>query len=187
MSEAPKKKEDAKAAAPGTTPAESTPAKKKPPIKVIGIVAAIMAAEAGALFVVVGKTGAKPAAASAEIHGAEEAQAKQTVEIELLDDKFQNMQTGKVWLWDIQIVLKVKQKQQEYLNAELEKRASEIKEGMSQIMRRAQHNQLSEPELTILNHQIHAFLDRALGVDPEGKSRIERVLIPKCRGLQIEQ
>jgi hypothetical protein len=184
MADASKKKEEAK---PAAAPAEGAPAKKKPPIKVIGIVAAIMAAEAGALFVVVGKTGAKPVAAAADVHGAEEAQAKQTVEIELLDDKFQNMQTGKVWIWDIQIVLKIKQKQQGYIAAELEKRSSEIKEGMSQIMRRAQHNHLSEPELTILNHQIHAFLDRALGTESDGRSRIERVLIPKCRGMQLEQ
>jgi len=187
MSEAPKKKDDAKAApAPAAAP-EAAPAKKKPPIKVIGIVAAIMAAEAGALFVVVGKSGAKPATAAAEVHGAEEAAAKQTVEIELADEKFQNMQTGKVWIWDLQIVLKVKQKHQEFISGELEKRTSEIKEGLSQIFRKAQHNYLVEPELTTINRQVHAFLDRAVGLDPEGNSRIERVLIPKCRGLQIEQ
>lgn len=188
MSDA-KKKEDAKPAAPAeTAPAEgAAPAKKKSPIATIGLVAGIMVAEAAVLYVLLGKTSAQPATAEAHVAGHDEAEKKETVEIELLDEKFQNMQTGKTWMWDVQIVLKVKQKNEELITPELEKRASEIKEGLAQVFRRAQHSHLVEPELITVNRQVHAFMDRLLGLDPEGHSRIERVLIPRCRGIQIEQ
>lgn len=183
MSEAPKKKEEAKPEGEaGAAPAK----KKKPPIVLIGVIAGIMIVEAVVIYMLVGKTGPAPATAAAELHGEQEAAAKRTVEVELIDEKFQNMQTGKTWMWDVQIVLKVRQQHETFVSEQLEKRTSEIKEGLSQIFRRAQHSHLCEPELTTLNRQIHAFLDRALGLDPDGNSRVERVLIPRCRGIQIE-
>jgi flagellar basal body-associated protein FliL len=161
--------------------------KKGPPIKVLGIVAGLMLAEAGAVYMFVGMTGSGTKSASAEIKGAEEGHAQQLVEIELIDDKFQNMQTGRTWMWDTQIVLKVKQRNEAFVQDELGKRAAEIREGVAQVMRRAQHGHLREPELTTLNRQLAAYLDKVFGPDAEGNSRVERVLIPKCRGFQIEQ
>lgn len=187
MSDA-KKKDAAPAPAPDAAKSEAAaPAKKKPPIKTIGLVLGVMVLEGAAIFMLVGKTGAAPAVAAAEVHGHEEAEKRQTVELDLIDEKFQNMQTGKTWIWDVQIVLKVKQKHEELITEQLEKRASEMKEGLAQIFRRAQHSHLCEPELTTLNRQVHAFMDRAIGLDADGNSRIERILIPKCRGIQIEQ
>lgn len=186
MSDA-KKKEEAKPAAPAAPAAEAAPAKKGGGIKTIALVAGIMVAEAGVLFVLLGAGSPKAATAAAEVHGKEEAEKKQTVEIDLIEEKFQNMQTGKTWIWDVQIVLKVKEKNEAFISEQLERRASEIKEGLAQVFRRAQHSHLAEPELVTINRQVHAFMDRALGLDPDGNSRIDRVLIPKCRGIQVEQ
>jgi len=172
-----------------TTEAKPTesPAKKGPPIKAIGLVAALMVAEAVGVVLFVGMTGAKPQAASAhELTGLDHADAEETVEIALIEDRFQNLQTGRVWIWDTEIVLKVKTRNEEYVNRMLEKRAAEIKEGVAMAFRRAPHAQLKEPGLETINHQLTAYLNQTLGKDPDGKERIERVVIPKCKGFPAD-
>ena len=160
-------------------------AKKKPPIKAIGVVAAIMVIEGLAVFFIVGATGHKPAVAEAHsIEGEHAADAESLVEVPLLDDKFQNMQSGKVWIWDTSIVLRVKQKNQDAVKQALEKRAAEIKEGVSIIFSKAQLSQLKEPGRETLNRQLSAFLNRVIGADPEGNPRIDRILFPRFRGFE---
>ena len=178
---------DAKEKADKAPATDATPARSRPPIKMIAVVAALMAAEGAGVYVLVGMSGARAQTASAEIKGSEQAELGQAVEIELIDEKFQNMQTGRVWIWDTQIVLKVKKKSQSYIEEELARRSAEIKEGIAQIMRRAQHGHLREPDLTTLNRQLTAYLDKVFGPDTDGNTRIERVLIPKCKGYQMEQ
>lgn len=160
--------------------------KKKPPIKLIAIVGAVMLAEAAAVVLLVGSTGPKPQAAVADIQGDGKTELHTAIEIPLVDDRFQNMQTGRVWSWDIAIVLKVKSKNEEHVKHEMEKRNAEIKEGVSQIIRKAQHNHLKEPELTTLSRQLTAYLQKTFGKDPDGETRIERIIIPKCKGIQLE-
>jgi flagellar basal body-associated protein FliL len=168
---------------------EAAPAAKsgKAPVKMIGVVAALMMAEAAGVYALVGMSGSRAQTAAAEIKGEDKAELSQPVEIELVDDKFQNMQSGRIWIWDTQIVLKVRKKNQPFIEEELEKRSAEIKEGVAQIMRRAQHSHLREPELTTLNRQLTAYLDKIFGPDADGNTRLERVLIPKCKGFQLEQ
>src|SRR5262245_22263180 len=178
-----KKKPD-KPAAPASGEAA---ARKKPPLKAVGIVAVLMAAEAGGVYFFVGMSGGRAQTAEAHVEGAEHHADQETAEIELIDEKFQNMQTGRVWVWDIAIALKAKHSNVAVIEAQLGKRSAEIKEGISQIVRRAQHSQLREPELTTINRQIAAYLDTIIKPDEAtGTSRIDRVLIPKCKGLQID-
>lgn len=160
--------------------------KKKKPIKLIGIVAGLMIAEGAAVFVVAGAGGgAQDAHAEQVEHGATD-DALRPVEIPLVEEKFQNMQTGRVWIWDIEIVLQVKGKNQEHVKGTLALREAEIKEGLAGIFRRAQHNHLKEPDLTTLNRQISRYINELIGPDHEGNPRVDRVFIPKCKGFQSE-
>ena len=182
MAEADKKKDEKTPA-----PAAAESAKKKPPIKLIGIMAGLMAIEAAGVYLFVGMTGGNAKSAEAKVEGADEKAAQESVEIELVDDKFQNMQTGHVWVWDIAIALKAKHRNEAAISEQLEKRSAEIREGIAQIIRRAQHSQLIEPDLMTINRQVAAYLDTIIKPDEtSGSSRIERVLIPKCKGLQID-
>ncbi len=165
---------------------EATPTKKGPSLKLIIVIAGLMVVEAVGVIFLVGMLGPKPQSAVAEVHGEDGAEQQSSVEIELVDERFQNMQTGRVWIWDMKIFLKVKKKNAEFVKGELEQRNAEILEGISQIVRRAQHSHLKEPELTTLSRQFAAYLDKSLGKDPDGNSRIERILIPKCKGMQFE-
>lgn len=174
--------------APEAKKEEAPKAKKKPPIKIIGAVAVIMLAEAAGVYVVVGMS--KPKVASANevaIEAGEKAKGQQLVEIDLIDDKFQNMQTGHVWMWDMRIVLKTTKNNEAFINDEMAKRTSEIQEGIAQIIRRAQHSHLKEADLVTVSRQIAAFADKVFGHDAQGNSRVERIMIPKCRGVDVER
>jgi flagellar basal body-associated protein FliL len=167
---------------------EAAPAAKpKPGMKTMVIVAALMVVEGAAVFGVMSMLGHKPAEAEAKhIEGEAEADEEKLVEVPLTEDKFQNMQTGKVWMWDASIFFQVKKKHQDDVVSALGERAAEVKEGIARIFRRARHNELQEPGLETLNRQLTAFLNETLGPTAEGHPKVVRVLIPKCRGFKTD-
>jgi flagellar basal body-associated protein FliL len=164
----------------------ATPPKKSLPVKTLGVVAVLMVAEAAGVIMFLGYSGSRPQKAEAHLESGDAADHEAQVEIELIADKFQNMQTGKIWVWDVEVYLKVKAKNKDFVEKELARRSAEIKEGVAQLMRRAQSSQLKEPGLESLNRQLGAYIGKVLGNDPDGNSRFERVLIPKCRGFPTE-
>jgi flagellar basal body-associated protein FliL len=173
---------DKKSEAKSDSGSGGAPAKK--PVAAIAVVAILMLAEGAGVYMFVGRTGPQPVAAAVE--GKEDAQHDATVEVPLIEDKFQNMQSGRVWVWDSELVLKVRAKNQEFVAKVLEDHAAEIKEGVSQIFRRAQHSQLKEPGLETINRQVSSFISQMIGKDGDGKERLERVVIPKCKGFPAD-
>ena len=176
--------EPKKDAAPAAEPA------KKKGSKMPMIIAALMIAEAGGVYVVVGMINKKPATADATTlaHG-EDASKEEFVEIPIIEDHFQNMQTGRVWVWDASITVRVRKRHEEKVTGLLQKRVAEIHEGIATIFRRATSAQLKEPGLETVNRQLSAYLDEVFGKDTTGAepmSHVERVLIPRCRGFPAE-
>lgn len=178
--------DDKKSAAPEGgegSPAAEAP-KRKGSMKLVGIVGGAMVLEAVALFVVLGATSAKPQGANAaELKGHDVAAEEKTVEVPLLEEEFQTMQGSQIWIWDTTVVLQVKSRNEKMVSEELEQRSAEIHEAVAQMFRRASPNQLREPGMDTLNRQISAFLNKLIGKDSEGHERVEKVLIPKCRGF----
>lgn len=162
------------------------PPRKKPPILVLGGIVGLMVVEGAALFFILGSSGKQPATAEAGLHEPENAHAEALQEIPLIADEFQNMQTGRVWIWKLEVFLKVKGKNVEHVQHELETRAAEVKAGVQEIMRRAQHNQLKEPGLETLTRQLTAFVNRVFGADADGANRVEGIIIAKCLGIQAD-
>lgn len=178
--------DDKKNAAP--TASEAAPAgdapKKKGSMKLVGIVGGAMVLEAAALFMVLGATSSKPRGANAaELQGHDAAAEEKTVELPLLEEEFQTMQGTQIWIWDTSMVLQVKKRNEKFVSDQLEARSAEIHEAVAQMFRRASPNQLREPGLETLNRQVTAFLNKLLEKDSEGHERVEKVLIPKCRGF----
>ncbi|HYE62869.1 MAG TPA: hypothetical protein VD997_12810 [Phycisphaerales bacterium] len=167
-------------------PAPEAP-KKGLPIKTMGVVGALMIAEAVGVFVFVSATSKQPQVAEAKaLEGEEKEDLEATVEVPLIDEKFQNMQTGRVWVWDTSIVLKVRVRNKEVVEKELERRKAEVQEGIAMIFRRAPHSQLKESDLQTINRQITAYMNQILGKDTEGRDRLEKLVIPKCKGFPTE-
>ncbi len=169
------------------SPAADAPApkKKKSGIKVIGIVAVLMIAEGAGMFVVFKMGGPKKADASVSSADLKQDESQLTQEILIVEDKFQNLQTGRVWIWETAVYVQVKNKSAEAVQAVLERRNAEISEGIGQIISRAQLTQLKEPERQTINRQISAFLDKVFAGEG-GQTLIEKVLIPKCRGFPAD-
>ncbi len=160
--------------------------KKKLPIKVVAIVALMMLLEGAGVFLFVSMTGKVPQDSMADLAGEAEAELLRPVEIELVKAKFQNMQTGRVWIWSVDIYLKVKKRDEQTVTAILENQQAEIRERISKIIRKAHHAHLKEPDLRTLNRQITALADEVFGIsDADGLPRVERVLIPRCEGHAV--
>ncbi len=167
--------------------ADEATTKKKPPIIMLAIIALLMLGEAGVVYVVASMTSGGSDAGAAELEG-EVAEGDELVEVELLADQFQNTQSGRVWEWQTEIFLKVRQKNLEGprgVTLTLEKRNAEIKEGIALIFRRAQHKHLQEPGLQTISRQVTAYVNEVFGTDADGLPRIERVVIPVCKGFEV--
>lgn len=163
---------------------EEKPAKGGLPIKTIGIVAVLMIVEAAAVFFVVGSSMKKPTEAQAhDVKHDEDAALDALVELPLVEDKFQNMNGGTTYIWDAAVYMKVKKRDEEKVTEMLQARQAEIKEGISLVFRRAQPGHFREPGMETLNREIGAFMNEIIEKAPDGTSRVQRILIPKCRGF----
>ncbi len=179
-------KHDKKEAAPAPDPAAAAKPEKKGglPVKMLAGVVMVMAIEGAGVFFVARMTGPKPA--TAEVAHLDEVTHDEFAEVPLLEDKFQNMQSGRAYIWDTSIVLKVRSKDEQLVTDTLSKRAAEVKEATSLLFRRAPHAQLTEPGLETLNRQLYVMLNDFIEKDAEGKERIVKVMVPKCRGFPAE-
>jgi flagellar basal body-associated protein FliL len=152
----------------------------------LGIVAGIMIAEAGLVFFIAKATGPKAAVAEVKVEGHDEHDEHAPVEVPLIEEKFQNLQSGRAYIWDTSIVLKVRSKDEKLVTDELKKRAAEVKEGVALIFRRASHSQLTEPGLETLNRQLLSYMNSVIEPDAENKPRVLRVVMPKCKGFAAD-
>ncbi|GAB4382812.1 MAG: hypothetical protein Kow0022_01170 [Phycisphaerales bacterium] len=163
--------------------AAESPKSGKLGVKTMGIIAAIMLAEGAGVYFLVSMTSGTDSAA-AQIAGEEEADREKTQELLLVEDRFQNFDSGTVWLWDTAIYLQVRNKNVDKVQEIMKRREAEIKEGISLIFRRAEDRHLrSDPGLETITRQITAYVNDVFGTDKDELPLVERVIIPKCTGI----
>lgn len=167
-------------------PESTEPARKKPPVKTIAVVAALLVVEAVAVYFVVGALGGPGKAKGQEIVHTDDDALEQTSEVQLVADRFPNHNTGRVWLWETEVQIKVRQRDLESVEHTIAERSAEIRTGISQIIRTAHHNHLKEPNLETLTRQMTAYLRGVFGQDGEGRERVVAVLLPKCVGFPAD-
>ncbi len=165
---------------------ESGEAKKGGGMKMILIVAVMMIVEGAAVFFLVSSMGGPQAVEATELVGLEGTGEEAPVELELVKDRFQNMQSGRVWEWRVQIYLRVRQKNVDEITATMERDAATIKEGVALIFRRANDRHLREPGLETITRQLTTYLNETFGLDADGLPRIDRVIIPECKGFPAD-
>lgn len=168
-----------------TTP-DAPPAEKKGGKKLPIIIATLMLVEGAAVFGVVKVLSGGPSDAEAAIEGEALAGEQAPVEILLVNDAFQNMQTGRVWEWRVEIYLRVRQKNVEEVQRVQTRDSAMIKEGIALIFRRAHDRHLREPGLETVQRQITTYVNEVFGSDPDGIPRVDRVLIPECKGFPAD-
>lgn len=165
---------------------EEGAAKKGGGLKTMLVVAALMIAEAGGLFVLIKGMGGPGAVEASELVGLEGTGEEAPVEIMLVEDRFQNMQAGRVWEWRTQIFMRVRQKNVEEINRIMERDAASLKEGISMIFSRAQDRHLREPGRETITRQLTSYLNEVFGLDADGLPRIDRVIIPELKGFPAD-
>jgi flagellar basal body-associated protein FliL len=154
------------------------------PIKTIAVVATIMVLEAAGVYLFMRMTGRTPEVAEASLMDEDRSEDAQ-IELQLIAGTYTNMSTNQNWMWEIDIYLKVRRRNEELVTRTLERRQAEIAEGVGLIIRRAQHAHLKEPELLTIQRQLGALVAEIFGSDPDGLPRVERVMIAKCTGVPV--
>lgn len=169
-----------------TDASEEESSKKGGGLKTMLIVAVLMLVEAGGLFVLLKGMGGPSAVSASELEGLEGTGEEAPTELMLVEDRFQNMQTGRVWEWRTQIYLRVRQKNIEEIKRIMERDAASIKEGIGMIFSRAQDRHLREPGRETIVRQLTTYLNEVFGLDPDGLPRIDRVIIPELKGFPAD-
>jgi flagellar basal body-associated protein FliL len=156
---------------------------KKLGIKTIAVIMGMMIAEGVGVYALVSMTAGSGASAMT-IEGTEEAGREQTREILLIEDRFSNVTSGTLWLWNTAIYLQVREKNAERVEAVMAQREAEIEEGVALIFRKAEPRHLrDDPGLETITRQLTAYLNDVFGTDRDDLPLIERVIIPKCTGI----
>jgi flagellar basal body-associated protein FliL len=155
--------------------------KKKLPLKTIGVLAAVLLIEAGAISAVFLLAGG-PADVKGDSAAVDKAAiANRPVEQLVVEEKFQNTRTGRTYLYETEVYIVVRQKYQKDIEKELESKRAQITTDIATIFRRADPVHLLEPTLATITRQIQAVLDQRLEPDEDtGESRVMEVLVRKC-------
>lgn len=169
-----------------TTTEQSGEQSKGMPKKLLIIVAGVMALEVVGVgaFLMLSGGGTEEAAASVEYDPENDPEA--LMEIQVVADRFQNMHTGRVWQWECEVFVQVRRKNESVVLSTIERRNAELLAGISELVRKATHSQLREPELQSIKRKLEVYLNELFGADAEGQGRVERVLIPKLRGAPAD-
>jgi flagellar basal body-associated protein FliL len=154
--------------------------KKKLPLKTIIVLAAALLIEAGAFTAAILLSGGPADVAAATDEQIKAAEANELVEELVVSGSFQNIKSGRSFLYDTEVYIKVRRKYQEEVKEELEEKRAAITMAIATIIRSSEPIHLKEDGLLTLTRQITAALSQVLGVDEEsGKTKIEEVSIPK--------
>jgi flagellar basal body-associated protein FliL len=170
------------AAAPAApAPEEKAAPQKKGGLKMIIAAVAVVLLEVGTVVVTV-KMSSGPRAAMAEHPATATTEAvEKDAEVKLIADKLPNSQSGRLWMYDMQIVAKVSEKKKEKVTALLTERESEIRDRIRTIVASSDPKSLAEPGLETLRRQIAYQLEQDIG-----KELVKEVLIPKCTPIRAE-
>jgi flagellar basal body-associated protein FliL len=178
---------DKKDAKPAEKPADgAAPAKKKLPVKTIGIVAAVMVVEAVAVVGVFKAISPKTSSAhtTVDLHNDDGDSLK---EIKVADEKYQNMRSGENWMWQITVAVKVKKRNAAKVEGILKAREAEVRDGLRKIVASADQTMLKEAESKALSRQFSEYLNKVIPVDEKSNEPlIEGILIPKCIGQSAD-
>jgi hypothetical protein len=214
MSDKPKE-----AAPPAEAPAAEAPKKGGLPVKTIAMIAVLLAVEAAIIIGAMTMLGKPSEVKGVNVEETHHDDTETLVEIPLINERFTNASSGRVWMWDTEIIIQSKkkhageppakdgakkddghgEKKEEHaaegehgahagptVNEELVARRAELRTGIAAIMASAQHGFFTEPGRETLSRQVLEYLRKSLGPDPEGKPRVEAVLIPRCIGMPVD-
>jgi flagellar basal body-associated protein FliL len=169
----------AKPAEPAAAPAAAP--KKKPMAKMAVMAAVVVLLEGGTVGLTMMMAGG-PKRAIAEVPTTAPAPAaEKDVEIKVLDTRLPNNTSGRLYLYDIQVVITTAEKNKAKVTDLFAEKDAEIRDRIRAIIASSDAKSLSEPGLETLRRQIAYQLEQDVG-----KDLIKEVLLPKCTPQRAE-
>jgi flagellar basal body-associated protein FliL len=110
--------------------------------------------------------------------------SKKTVEVQVIDFRAPNRQTGRPFLYDVTIFAVTKGEHQEHVETTIKERGALIKDRLRTIIAQSDPEKLgggSEPGLETLRRQVKYQLD-----DIIGEGMIDEVLVPRCIPIRAD-
>lgn len=166
---------------------EATPTEEEPKaggggggLKTIIVVALVMILEGAAIGLTMWLTGGPNEVSAVGLEGDEAAALDKPVEMLVVKDRFPNLRTGRHFLYDTEVYIKLKTRHKEDVAADLEGMQAQIKTSVATLIRKAEPQWFQEATLATLRRQIKGILDEQFGEDAEGEPIIMEVLITKC-------
>jgi flagellar basal body-associated protein FliL len=160
------------------TPSSGDPSGRKKKLITLAIIAGLVLGEGGAIYWAVNHFSGPPAGSQAaeDTEGQENQLGLGTeVEISLPEINAFNKKEGRLYLFSMEISIKLRQEDVEKVSKALEVRESTIKDRFNTVIRSADLQYLNEPGLDTIRRQFRYELDRILGDD----QLILELLIPK--------
>lgn len=150
---------------------------KKKALITVAIVAGVMLAEGGAVFMATRwlSPGPDPAAAAMNGLGEEAPAAAQDVEIEIADFMAPNAKKGRVFVYEMKIAARVAGSDVERLKVLLKEQRLTISDRLNNLVRAADPQILTEDGLETLKRQMRFEINNILG----DEDLIRMILIPK--------
>ena len=111
---------------------------------------------------------------------------EQPMEVLVVADKFPNSKRGKTYLYDTEIYIEIRKKNDAPVQNRIDNMAARIRADVATIFRKAEPTHLLEPELSTLKRQIRAALDKRLGQDENGDPYVDDIQIPKCNQFRAD-
>ena len=169
------------AAPPAPAAEEKSAPKKKGGMKMIVAAALVVLLEVGTVVVTVKMSSGPAQVLAGPPATATAAAVEKDVEVKLVEAKLSNSQSGRLWLYDMQVVAKVSEKSKEKLTALFAEHESEIRDRIRTIIASSDPKSLAEPGLETIRRQIAYQLEQDIG-----KDLVKEVLIPKCTPIRAE-
>lgn len=173
-------------------PKQNQPSNKIP-MKTIIVVLAMLLAEGGliigALFFFAGPSSVQ----AVQLQDQSDAMlAERTREIPLLHEKFTNNRRGRLWIYDLEVILLTKEVHADSVNQQIEDSRAQIRAGVNRIISAAQPSYFEEPGYETIRRQILEYLNgptdeqAVIPAAAEGEPRVQDVLIPSCIGFPAD-
>ncbi len=162
-------------------PPQDAVKKKRIPTTLV-IVAAVAIVEGIGFYAAAKLSGSGPEASYGEpgehyVQGENPTAEPDSAEVVLLEKfKAPNTKSGRLYIYDLNIVIKVPAHEKERIEAVVAERKGEISDIVARIVRSADPRVLAEDELKTLRMQVQHALTPILG----DEDLVERVLIPRC-------
>lgn len=128
----------------------------------------------------------RPADVSAEEFAVSQQQElDRIIELPLLEERLANSKQGVTYIYDTKIIVRVRNRYREYVEAYLTDNTGQITAAISAIWRTAEPRYFDEPHLNTLTRQTEAALRPLLGEDEQTQeSRLDSVIITKMIGYR---